>query len=99
MFRHLLYDRSALILLDNAADEEQVRDLIPAWPGALVLITSRRSLAGLDGARLHLLARVAGRERVAADPEAADRIVRAGGLLPLAVSLAASRFRWRYHRR
>lgn len=49
MFRDRLRERHALILLDNAADEEQVRDLIPAAPSCLVLITSRRSLAAWTG--------------------------------------------------
>ena len=49
MFRERLHGRRALLLLDNAVDEDQVRPLIPAVPGCLVLITSRRSMAGLDG--------------------------------------------------
>ncbi|WP_194896279.1 AfsR/SARP family transcriptional regulator [Catenulispora pinisilvae] len=107
MFRDRLYGRASLILLDNVADEEQVRDLIPADAQSLVLLTSRRTLAGLDGAELHLLdvfheieaiellARIAGHERVAAEPDAAAEIVRACGFLPLAVSLAACRLRAR----
>jgi hypothetical protein len=55
MYRDRLRDRSALVLLDNAASDDQVQDLIPASPRCLVLITSRRSLAGLDGATPHRL--------------------------------------------
>lgn len=107
MYRDRLRESSALILLDNAASEDQVRDLIPANPGCLVLITSRRSLAGLDSVTPHqldafsdneaidLLARIAGRDRVAAEPEAAMRIVQRCGHLPLALSLAAARLRSR----
>ena len=107
MFRDRIAGRDALIVLDNAADEAQVADLIPADPRCLVLVTSRRNLAGLDGARLFrldvfplrdaldLLARVVGDERVAAEPEAAVEVVRLCGLLPLAVSLAAARLRSR----
>ncbi|MEY9863388.1 tetratricopeptide (TPR) repeat protein [Catenulispora sp. GAS73] len=107
MFRDRIAGRDALLVLDNAADEAQVADLIPADPRCLVLVTSRRSLAGLDGARLfrldvfplrdalELLARVVGEERVAAEPDAAEQVVRLCGLLPLAVSLAAARLRSR----
>ncbi|WP_280724180.1 tetratricopeptide repeat protein [Kitasatospora sp. MAA4] len=107
MFRDRLRERHALILLDNAADENQVRDLIPANPTCLVLITSRRSLTALDNATPHqldvftgsealaLLARIAGHDRVAAEPEAAARIAEYCGYLPLAVSLAAARLRSR----
>lgn len=107
MYRDRMRDRSALVLLDNAADEDQVRDLIPSAPSCLVLITSRRSLAGLDGVTPHLLdtfspdesldllVRIAGRERVAAEPGAAARIVGYCDHLPLAVALAAARLRSR----
>lgn len=107
MFRDRLHGKRALILLDNAADERHVSDLIPATPGCLVLITSRRTLAGLDGAELHLLdvfdepeavellGRLAGLDRIAAEPEAAAEIARACGYLPLAVSLAGARLRTR----
>ena len=107
MFRDRLHERSALVLLDNAADENQVLPLIPAGPDCLVLITSRRSLAGLDGAELcrldvfspgealDLLVRIVGAERVAAEPEAAERIGELCGRLPLAVGLVAARLRAR----
>jgi tetratricopeptide (TPR) repeat protein len=107
MFRDRIAGRRALIVLDNAADEAQVADLIPAGPRCLVLVTSRRSLAGLDGAHLvrldvfppgealELLGRVLGPDRVAAEPAAAEEVVRRCGLLPLAVSLAAARLRSR----
>ncbi|NUR60408.1 MAG: tetratricopeptide repeat protein [Catenulispora sp.] len=107
MFRDRIHDRSALLLLDNAADEAQIKDLIPASPRCLVLVTSRRALTGLADAMWHrigvypqqealsLLTRIAGEPRAAAEPEAARRIVRRCGLLPLAVSVAATRLRSR----
>ena len=107
MFRDRLRDRHALVLLDNAADEIQVRDLIPASPRCLVLITSRRSLAGLDGVTPYLLdtftdaeafdllARIVGHDRVAAEPGAAARIIDYCDRLPLALSLTAARLRSR----
>ncbi|MER6735543.1 tetratricopeptide repeat protein [Streptomyces puniciscabiei] len=107
MYRDRLRERSAMVLLDNAADEDQVRDLIPSSPTCLVLITSRRSLAGLDGVSPHLidtfseaesvdlLVRIAGRARVEAEPEAAVRIVEYCNRLPLALALVAARLRSR----
>ncbi|GAA2016409.1 hypothetical protein GCM10009839_09970 [Catenulispora yoronensis] len=107
MFRDRMHDRQALVLLDNAADEDQVRDLIPASPTSAVLITSRRSLVGLDSATVHrldvfthdeamtLLRRIAGRQRIDAEPEAATELLALCGQLPLAVVLTASRLRAR----
>lgn len=110
MFRDRMHGRHALVVLDDAAGAEQVRDLIPASPTCLVLITSRRSLGGLDGLdgaachtldvfgreeALGLLRRILGPARVEAEPEAADRLLHACGHLPLAVALAAARLRSR----
>ncbi|MFD0634486.1 tetratricopeptide repeat protein [Catenulispora yoronensis] len=105
MFRDRMHGRRALVLLDNAADEDQVRPLLPGSDRCLVLITSRRSLAGLDGARPHrldvftpqealaLLSRVIGAQRVQAEAPAARAVVDAVGCLPLAVALLAARLR------
>ncbi|MDH6139347.1 tetratricopeptide (TPR) repeat protein [Kitasatospora sp. GP30] len=107
MFRDRINGKSALIILDNAADEQQVRPLVPSSPSCLVLITSRRSLIELDdavvtqldvfdqGDAVSLLTRIVGAERVAAEPEAAEAVVEACGYLPLAVALVAARLRSR----
>jgi DNA-binding SARP family transcriptional activator len=107
LYRDRLAGRRALVLLDNAADEEQVRPLLPGSPGCLVLVTSRRELPDLDGVSsvrlgvfsdteaLSLLGRIAGTGRIAAEPEEADRVVRLCGHLPIAVTLAAQRLRGR----
>ncbi|WUJ11999.1 tetratricopeptide repeat protein [Actinoplanes sp. NBC_00393] len=46
--RAVLRHRRCLIILDNAADEAQVRPLLPGGGGSLVLVTSRRALGGLE---------------------------------------------------
>jgi len=48
--QQVLADRSLLLVLDDAAAESQVRAVLPPAGRAAVLVTSRRSLAGLDGA-------------------------------------------------
>ncbi|NEB81600.1 AAA family ATPase, partial [Streptomyces sp. SID14478] len=46
-FRGRLADRRVLLVLDDAADAEQVRPLLPGTPGVAVLVTSRPELRGL----------------------------------------------------
>ncbi|WSA50189.1 NB-ARC domain-containing protein [Nonomuraea fuscirosea] len=103
LYRSTTARRRLLVLLDDAADEAQVRPLLPTGPGSLTLVTSRSPLAGLEAARAYelgllgeeeavvMLAGVAGHERVRAEPEAALRIVRLCGHLPLALRIAGSR--------
>ncbi|MFD5095698.1 ATP-binding protein [Amycolatopsis thailandensis] len=103
LLRMLLEDRKVLLLLDNAADEAQVRPLLVTGPDSLTLITCRRTLAGLEGARwlgleplsdggaTGLLARIAGADRVRAEPAAARELVELCGYLPLAVRIAGNR--------
>ncbi|GAA0625320.1 BTAD domain-containing putative transcriptional regulator [Kutzneria viridogrisea] len=103
LFRSLLAGRRALVVLDDAADEGQVRPLLPGAAGCAVLITSRRRLGAVAGAvhvdlpvfadteALALLGALAGPERVAAQPEQAADIVRLCGHLPLAVRITGAR--------
>jgi tetratricopeptide (TPR) repeat protein len=106
-YRSALAGKRALVLLDNAATEAQVRPLLPGSVGCAVLVTSRRALAALDGATpitlevldereaVALLGGLAGPDRVAAEPAAAAAVVRHCGLLPLAVRIAGARLRSR----
>ncbi|GAA1383986.1 AfsR/SARP family transcriptional regulator [Catellatospora chokoriensis] len=104
LFRATIAGRRLLILLDDARSEQQVRPLLPGAPGCAVIITSRDRLGGLAGAAhlteletlteqdsLELLARIAGEQRIDADPASAREIVEHCGRLPLAIRIAAAR--------
>jgi tetratricopeptide (TPR) repeat protein/transcriptional regulator with XRE-family HTH domain len=51
LYRSLLRNRQALVVLDNAGSEEQVRPLLPGDGASRALITAKRLLAGLEGVR------------------------------------------------
>ncbi|HEX2419601.1 MAG TPA: NB-ARC domain-containing protein, partial [Micromonosporaceae bacterium] len=99
---HLAAGR-VLVVLDDAADEAQVRPLLPGAPRCGALVTSRRQLRALMGVTrltvpelgpddgIELLARLGAGERVATDRATAARIVEMCGGLPLAVCVAAAR--------
>ncbi|WP_309729067.1 NB-ARC domain-containing protein [Chamaesiphon sp. OTE_75_metabat_556] len=48
-YRSILATKQALIILDNARDESQIRDLLPSNPQCAVVVTSRSRLTGLPG--------------------------------------------------
>jgi DNA-binding SARP family transcriptional activator/tetratricopeptide (TPR) repeat protein len=94
-----------LVLLDNASNTDQVRALLPG-PGCLALVTSRNQLRGLvarDAAvrislsaldadeSAHLLAEIAGGDRVGTEPEAAARLAELCDRIPLALRILAER--------
>ncbi|HYH32553.1 MAG TPA: tetratricopeptide repeat protein [Pseudonocardia sp.] len=108
LYRSRLAGRKVLVLLDNAAEETQVVPLLPGTPGCLVLVTSRRRLAGLDHTQTlsldvlpladatALFARSAGEHRVrGVPPGQVDEVVELCGRLPLAIRIAAARLRSR----
>ncbi|MFE6826210.1 BTAD domain-containing putative transcriptional regulator [Streptomyces sp. NPDC057690] len=107
LWRSVLSRRRFLLLLDDARDTAQIRPLLPATPGCMVLVTSRDQLAGLvaaEGAHRvvlgpltpeesrELLAARLGPDRLAADPERTERLVEHCAGLPFALHLAAGRF-------
>jgi DNA-binding SARP family transcriptional activator len=108
-YRARLSGRRTLVVLDDARDEAQVRPLLPGSGECAVVVTSRRPLAALEGARfialepldgseaIALLSRVAGVRRVAAEPEAAKLIAERCGRLPLAMRVAGARLVQRDH--
>jgi tetratricopeptide (TPR) repeat protein len=105
LWRSVTAELRIAVMLDNAFTAAQVRQLLPAGPGSLVVVTSRHRLTGLtmDGARFHqlgpldsaaaveLLTYGIGSERVANEPRAAHRVAELCAGLPLAVCLASAR--------
>ncbi|MBV9206823.1 MAG: tetratricopeptide repeat protein [Actinobacteria bacterium] len=106
LYRTMLDGRRMLIVLDNARNVAQVRPLLPGSPGSLVVVTSRTEMTGLvaaegavpleldvlgQGEAREMLARRLGRDRTAAEPEAAEEIIESCARLPLALAIAAGR--------
>lgn len=103
MFRARLSDRRALLVLDNASSEAQVRPLLPGSARCVALVTSRSRLSGLAGSHtvaldamsaehgMELLRKVVGSKRVAEEEEASRRIVELCGFLPLALRVAGAK--------
>lgn len=112
LWRSATADLRIAVLLDDAISAAQVRALLPGSPHALVVTTARRRLSGLaaDGAVFHhvpvldvnggveLLTRAIGRQRVTAELEAAQDLVRLCAGLPLALSLVTARLATRPRR-
>ncbi|QMU67647.1 AfsR/SARP family transcriptional regulator [Streptacidiphilus sp. P02-A3a] len=104
-YRDRLADTRTLIVLDNAAGVAQVRPLLPATPGCMVLVTSRRRLTGLDDAHalaldllshaeaVALLRSVAGPDRLPGDDPATAELIALCGHIPLALRVTGARLR------
>lgn len=105
-YRSRLSGRRVLILLDNARDSDQVRPLLPASRGCLVIVTSRNRMTSLvtrEGARYLQVDRLTGAEsrqllinrlgtrRATIDPDALDRVITLCAGLPLALAIVAAR--------
>jgi tetratricopeptide (TPR) repeat protein len=108
LYRSQLADKRALVLLDNARGEAQVRLLLPAGPSCLAVVTSRGMLAALEEANhfaevevlqppaaVELLDKIAGAGRVEGESVAAGELARLCGYLPLALRIAGARLRLR----
>ncbi|RSS54531.1 hypothetical protein EF912_16750 [Streptomyces sp. WAC07061] len=98
-----------LLVLDGAVGDRQVAPLLPGGPEAAVLITGQARLARVAGAdttaltpvdddeAMELLASLVGRDRLEADPDAADDLVAYCAGLPLALAVTGARLAARPH--
>ncbi|BDM74436.1 regulatory protein AfsR (plasmid) [Streptomyces nigrescens] len=103
LYRSRMAGRRLLLLLDNAADTEQVSTLLPTTAGSAALITSRTALMCLPATTrtalepfsepeaLALLERMAGSVRCRQEQQTASDLVWACGMLPLAVRVVGAR--------
>jgi len=101
LWRDRLAGKQLLLVLDDAANSEQVRPLLPGTAGSLVLVTSRRHLTALEDAQAvslttlsaseaaELLIRLAGRPGLEPGDAAVAEITRLCGYLPLAIGMLA----------
>ncbi|MFF3646372.1 tetratricopeptide repeat protein [Streptomyces sp. NPDC002564] len=100
LLRDTLATRRALLLLDDAADAEQVDPLLPDTPDCLVVAVAEGPLTGIPDVRpctlggldkpaaVELLARAAGPVRITVDPRSAESLVEACAAHPAALVLA-----------
>ncbi|WP_406363780.1 transcriptional regulator (plasmid) [Streptomyces sp. NBC_00715] len=107
-FRDRLKGRRVLTVLDDAADEAQIRNLLPGNAESAVLVTSRAWLTGMPfTARaehnhmsphqsVRLFHRVAGADRTS-ESTAVQEVARLCGYLPLALRIAGARLAARPH--
>lgn len=100
----LVAERRIVVVLDDASDRHQVRQVIPRRGPCLVLITSRHRLPELaahtvpvgefsEPEALAVLRAGVGEHRVAAEADAAAGLIELSGRLPLALALVTGRAR------
>ena len=105
LWRSRVAGRRVLLLLDNADHQDQVTPVIPGAAGSVVLVTSRRSLAGLHGARrlwlrpldeddaAQMFAAFTGRD---VEDAGMGRVVALADRLPLGLWIASAQARRRF---
>ncbi|BBC37634.1 Regulatory protein [Streptomyces graminofaciens] len=98
--REALADRRVLLLLDDAADAEQVDALLPDTPESLVVAVSEGPLTGISDVRpctlgqldtksaVKLLERFTGSVRITVDPRSAEALAEVCAAQPAALRLA-----------
>jgi tetratricopeptide (TPR) repeat protein len=105
LYRSVTAGVDLVVLLDNAVSAAQAKVLLPAGPGSLAVMTSRRPLLGLlavgahivpleplePASALELLTRTIGAERVRVERADAERLTAMCGGLPIALCVAGAR--------
>jgi tetratricopeptide (TPR) repeat protein len=109
VYRSQLSGKRAIVVLDNARDEAQVRSLLPGSATCAAVITSRRELGALEGAAiinlqvlpelesLELLERLIDKVRVHQELAVAKVIVQLCGRLPLAIRIVGGTLKTKRH--
>lgn len=109
LYRGLLAGRRVLVVLDNAATDEQIAPLIPGAPDCAVLVNGRAHLGVTFGARtidlgvlsaestVEMLTSIVGAQRLAEDPLATSELGASCGYLPLALRIAGARLAAKPH--
>jgi tetratricopeptide (TPR) repeat protein len=109
VYRSQLAGKRVLVVLDGVTREHQVELLLPGSAGCAVIATSRERLGNLPGlvsvdidvfdtdVALELIGKVAGPDRIDAEPEAAAELVRFCDGLPLALRIAGARLAGKRH--
>lgn len=108
VYRDRLAGRQVLIVLDDAATEDQVLPLLPGHQEAAVIVTSRVRLTRISAAHVEvdllptadavsMIEQVVGTQRVLTEPGATVALAELCGGLPLALRIAAARLAARPH--
>jgi DNA-binding SARP family transcriptional activator/tetratricopeptide (TPR) repeat protein len=103
LYQEKLADTRTLVVLDNAASDDHVQELLPTAPACVAIVTSR-SLPGLVGAHLRvepmaekgaveLFRALVGPDRVGSGMDLVAEIVHRCGRLPLMITIVAKQFR------
>ncbi|MGI8664444.1 MAG: BTAD domain-containing putative transcriptional regulator [Jatrophihabitans sp.] len=109
LYRSLLAERPATVILDDAGSEEAVRDLLPGSSACVVIVTSRRAFGSLLGAAVlkvaeldvqegdQLLATIIGRPRFEREAAAGRQLVEAVDCLPLGIRMIGAKLLLKTH--
>ena len=109
LYRSLLAERPATVILDDAASEEVTRQLLPGSSACAVLVTTRQAFGSLLGAAVvevaeltptegaELLAQIIGRARFDREAAAGRQLVKAVDCLPLGIRMIGAKLLVKQH--